>query len=277
MKIKKVFAYMGSKGRFYKEIKKVFEENYRETFIDLFAGGMEVPLNLKADFQNLEVIANVRDMRMELMLGMDSYSLFSNVVKEVYRDLEMIGSRIIYTKDKKKFNILKANFLEILNKHTLNEQIVIRLLGGVGGESRSLSSNFYSKNKLGNLKIYLESMRNIKIQTDYFNEKWEYENSFIFLDPPYLSSTKSDGKKGYNYEEYNSKDTWKEEDNIRLVEFIKRNREKNNIFMIFGSVGNHLQTILRKEFSEIEFHTMTYKKSIFGCSSVREEWYCLIK
>lgn len=42
-RIKPPFAYFGSKGRFYKEIKEIFEENYRENFVDLFAGSMEIP------------------------------------------------------------------------------------------------------------------------------------------------------------------------------------------------------------------------------------------
>lgn len=272
MKIKKAYAYMGSKGRFYKEIKEIFKSNYRDKFIDLFGGGMEVPLNLKEDFSELDVLVNIKDERLEAMLETDSYKLFESVAKEVYQDMELSSSRRIYQEDKELFNKLKVNFLKSLDKYSVREQLIIKLLGGVAGKSKSLSSNFYSEQKMENLRLYFDRLKNIKIQTEFFDESWKYKDSFIFLDPPYLTSTKSDNKKGYNYE-----NNWSEKDDVRLLNFIKKNLGKNNIFMIFGSVGNHLQTILKKEFSEIEFHTITYKKSIFGCSSVREEWYCLIK
>lgn len=55
MIIKKPFGYMGSKGRFYKEIKEIFEENRRDKFVDLFAGAMEVPLNIREEFKSEEI------------------------------------------------------------------------------------------------------------------------------------------------------------------------------------------------------------------------------
>lgn len=49
MKIYKVFSYMGNKGKLYKEIKVIFEKSQKRKFVDLFAGGMEVPANLYVD------------------------------------------------------------------------------------------------------------------------------------------------------------------------------------------------------------------------------------
>ena len=54
-RIKPPFAYFGSKGRFYKEIKEIFQANYRANFVDLFAGSMEIPLNFKNEFGELKV------------------------------------------------------------------------------------------------------------------------------------------------------------------------------------------------------------------------------
>ena len=61
MKIQKPYRYFGSKGRFYNEIKEIFIQSKKNTYIDLFAGGMEVAVNLKEDFKNIKVIANVKD------------------------------------------------------------------------------------------------------------------------------------------------------------------------------------------------------------------------
>ena len=64
-RVKPPFAYFGSKGRFYKEIKEIFQTNYRENFVDLFAGSMEIPLNFKNEFGELKVLANVKDEKIE--------------------------------------------------------------------------------------------------------------------------------------------------------------------------------------------------------------------
>nr|DAO79172.1 MAG TPA: D12 class N6 adenine-specific DNA methyltransferase [Caudoviricetes sp.] len=51
MKIQKPFRYFGSKGRFYSEIKEIFIQSKKNTYIDLFAGGMEVAVNLKEEIK----------------------------------------------------------------------------------------------------------------------------------------------------------------------------------------------------------------------------------
>ena len=47
MNIQKPFRYFVSKGRFYSEIKQI----KKNTYIDLFAGGMEVAVNLKEEIK----------------------------------------------------------------------------------------------------------------------------------------------------------------------------------------------------------------------------------
>ena len=47
MKIQKPYRYFGSKGRFYNEIKEIFIQSKKNNYIDLFAFGMEVAVNLK--------------------------------------------------------------------------------------------------------------------------------------------------------------------------------------------------------------------------------------
>ena len=53
-KIKVPFPYFGNKGRFYKEIREIFMHNYRDNFIDIFAGAMEIPLSLKNEFEKFK-------------------------------------------------------------------------------------------------------------------------------------------------------------------------------------------------------------------------------
>jgi len=51
---------------------------------------------------------------------------------------------------------------------------------------------------------------------------------------------------------------WTIKDDERLVEFIKRNQNKNNVFLVFGSVDNNLSKLLKENF-ECKFIIKEYK------------------
>ena len=68
MKVQKPYRYFGSKGRFYSEIKEIFIQSKKNSYIDLFAGGMEVAVNLKEELEYIKVIANVKDEHIESFL-----------------------------------------------------------------------------------------------------------------------------------------------------------------------------------------------------------------
>lgn len=275
MKIRKVFSYMGNKGKFYKEIKEIFEKSNKKKFVDLFAGGLEVPANLFID-TGKEIYINVKDSKMENLISLNKenkvISIYERAVKQVYKDIPLNSTRSLYYNNKEIFKKMKENYLKLIENSTEEERELLLLLGGVGGKSRSLSANFYSEQKIEKLKDYLEVLKKLDIKTEFFNEKWKFSDSFIFLDPPYLLETGVEGKKGFNYE-----GNWTEEDDTRLMEFIKNNHGKNNIFMIFGSLNNNLQHLIKENFPAVKFEVKKYKRSFFGCSSERAEWYCLIK
>lgn len=283
MKIKKPFRYFGSKGRFYKEIKKIFEENKKENFVDLFAGAMEVPLNIKEDF-GVNIVVNVKDRALENLIKMNKENrvmkLYRTVIEKIYRDEELKSIREICNSDKMKFNKLKQNFSEILKENSLSleEESVIILLCGFAGKTRSLNDSFYSKEKVKTLEKYLEKIRQLEINTKFFEETWEYKDSFIFLDPPYINktATKISKEKGYSYKKNTGVD-WTEKDNLKLINFIKNNLERNNVFMIFGSLENNLYNLIKENFKTSKFEIMNYKKSMFGRISNRAEWFCIIK
>lgn len=274
MKIRKVFSYMGNKGKFYKEIKEIFEKSNKKKFVDLFAGGLEVPANLFID-TGKEIYINVKDSKMENLISLNKENkvmpIYERAVKQVYKDVTLNSTRSLYYNNKEIFKKMKENYLKLIENSTEEERELLLLLGGVGGKSRSLSANFYSEQKIEKLKDYLEVLKKLDIKTEFFNEKWQFSDSFIFLDPPYLLETGAEGKKGFNYE-----GDWTEEDDTRLMEFIKNNYGKNNVFMIFGSLNNNLQHLIKENFPAVKFEVKKYKRSFFGCSSERAEWYCLI-
>ena len=277
MKIQKPFKYMGSKGRFYNEIKEIFLLNKKNIYVDLFAGGMEIAVNLKEDIKDLKVTANVKDKHIESFLKCNKMAIkkYNELVNFLYKDIEKISSRFLFV-DKEKWQIIKNRYKEFWNDNKLNfsedERKMVELLASMN-KGYSLSNSFFSIQKMEKIKIYLKKLKNIDITHNYFNESWSYKDSFILLDPPYLCGTEvvKIGKKGYNYN-----NIWTEKDDARLVKFIKNNLKNNNVFMIFGSLENNLSKLIQKAFN-VDFVVKKYKKSIFGISLDRAEWYCVIK
>lgn len=277
MKIQKPFKYMGSKGRFYNEIKEIFLLNKKNIYVDLFAGGMEIAVNLKEDIKDLKVTANVKDEHIESFLKCNKMAIkkYNELVDFLYKDIEKISSRFLFA-DKEKWQIIKNRYKEFWNDNKLNfsedERKMVELLASMN-KGYSLSNSFFSIQKMEKIKIYLKKLKNIDITHNYFNESWSYKDSFILLDPPYLCGTEvvKIGKKGYNYN-----NIWTEKDDARLVKFIKNNLKNNNVFMIFGSLENNLSKLIQKAFN-VDFVVKKYKKSIFGISLDRAEWYCIIK
>lgn len=277
MKIQKPFKYMGSKGRFYNEIKEIFLLNKKNIYVDLFAGGMEIAVNLKEDIKDLKVTANVKDEHIESFLKCNKMAIkkYNELVNFLYKDIEKISSRFLFA-DKEKWQIIKNRYKEFWNDNKLNfsedERKMVELLASMN-KGYSLSNSFFSIQKMEKIKIYLKKLKNIDITHNYFNESWSYKDSFILLDPPYLCGTEvvKIGKKGYNYN-----NIWTEKDDARLVKFIKNNLKNNNVFMIFGSLENNLSKLIQKAFN-VDFVVKKYKKSIFGIFLDRAEWYCIIK
>ena len=291
-RIKTPFPYFGSKGRFYKEIREIFMHNYRDNFIDIFAGAMEIPLSLKNEFKDLKVTANVKDEKIESLFKLDSLELHSKCLEYLNYD-KNTSSRDLYDTDKSKFDEYNKKFKEIFfevcpccgarikrtkEKETElfneTEKIALTVLFGF---SKSLSNSFYSKDRLNKLRNYIEAIKTITVTNNMFDENETYENSFIFLDPPYIQKTvKKDNKFiGLDYAT-NKGVSWDTDDDTRLIQFIKNNLNKNNVFLVFGSIGNNLSELLKENFN-CEFIEKEYNHSTFGKSTVRSEYFCLIK
>lgn len=296
-RIKVPFPYMGSKGRFYKEIKEIFEENRREKFVDLFAGAMEVPLNLKEEFPELNVEANVKDSKIEALIKhKDVLGLYEKALIHICGQIDFKSARSLYDLNKAKFNEININFKNIFRNvcpccgkrngdntdnslFSKDEKEILKALMGFGGKGENLSNSFYSASKIDNLKKYLLGIKKIKIEFKNFDKNWEHRDSFIFLDPPYIQKTKLDKEQnfiGYDYTA-DGGEKWGLQDDGRLIKFIENNLNKNNVFLIFGSAENNLKKLIEKNFKNTEFEEKMYKHQTFGIATDRLEWFCLIK
>ena len=294
-RIKVPFAYFGSKGRFYKEIREIFINNYRDNFVDIFAGAMEIPLSLKNEFENLKVTANVKDEKIESLLKLDPLVLHQKCLEYLNYD-KSISSRDLYDIDKIKFDEYNKQFKKIFfevcpccglklknSKESKNkyfddiEKKALISLFGFGGSGENLGNSFYSKEKEKKIEIYAEALKTIEVTTEMFNENNIYDNSFIFLDPPYIQKTVKKDKKfiGYNYATNKGLD-WGIDDDTRLIQFIKNNLNRNNVFLVFGSIENNLSELLKENF-KYEFIEKDYNSPIFGKIVAKNEYLCLIK
>lgn len=294
-RIKPPFPYFGNKGRFYKEIREIFVNNYRDNFVDVFAGAMEIPLSLKNEFKDLKVTANVKDEKIESLLKLDPLALHQKCLKYLNYD-KSISSRDLYNIDKSKFDEYNKKFKQIFfevcpccglklknSKESKNkyfddiEKKALISLFGFGGSGENLGNSFYSKEKEKKIKIYAEAIKTIEVTTEMFNENNTYDNSFIFLDPPYIQKTVKKDRKfiGYNYVTNKGLD-WGVDDDTRLIQFIKNNLNRNNVFLVFGSIENNLSDLLKENF-KCEFIEKDYNSPIFGKIVVKNEYLCLIK
>ena len=241
----------------------------------------------------MKILANVKDEKIECLLKEDTLKVYKKGLEYIKHDLE-VNARDLYTDEKTKFDeenkMFKNIFSEccpccgkrIKNKkeHEVfseDEKKVLKILMGFGGCSTSLSNAFYSPQKLQNLESYIKALKSIKITNNLFDENWEFENSFIFLDPPYIQKINKEEEQfiGYNYAT-DKGINWSVKDDNRLIEFIKRNQNKNNVFLVFGSVNNNLSRLLKNNF-ECEFIIKEYKRVTFGKLADKAEYFCLIK
>ena len=73
------------------EIKEIFQANYRENFVDLFAGSMEIPLNFKNEFKELDVLVNVKDEKIEtpLVLEIGKGYIYTGEIETLKKYIQM--------------------------------------------------------------------------------------------------------------------------------------------------------------------------------------------
>ena len=297
IKIQAPFAYFGNKYRYFDFIKQCFEENKKDNFVDLFAGSVSIPINIKENFQDVEVYANVKDRNVETFIAMGSEKAIA-VYKEILAIITENGKLSLAEakKDKAYFAKLKNNYNAIFTnvcpycqrpkskeKKMVDNEIhtVASLLFDMNHDSIShnLSYRGLSTTKDDKIRRYYQALEKICITHNWFDENLVFENSFIHLDPPYIETTKSQKNKiiGLQYSALGNGGTeWSRDDNERLVAFVEKNLGKNNTFLLWGTAGNHLESLIQEKLDG-SFTHFTKKANIFGHINERTEYAFLIK
>jgi len=201
--LKSPLNYIGGKYKLLKQILPLFPDNII-TFVDLFAGGCNVGINVKAEKvifnDNLTFLIEMYEMFQNLSLD---YILL-HIEKQINIFDLSISNEKSYIEFRKFYNLHKNPLdLFVLIAFSFNHQI------------RFNNSHQYNNPFGKDRSCFNDSMKNnlikfiLKLKEGNYNfinnsfEKFDFDqlqaNDFVYCDPPYLISTGTynDGKRGF--------------------------------------------------------------------------------
>jgi len=234
--IKSPLNYIGGKYKILPQILPHFPANIN-CFVDLFAGGANVGINIKAK----KIILNDN-----LIYLIDLYEYLSvNPIDETLSYIEKIinkfqltlintegfnNLRIQYNKTKKPLDLLILSFysfnhqIRFNSKHDFNTPF---------GKNRSQYNKNIKKNLIAFINILQQkNITFMKKDFDIFNFLKLTNNDFVYCDPPYLitTGTYNDGKRGFN--------GWNINYEKKLLDILD-NLNRNNIKFALSNVLTH--------------------------------------
>lgn len=232
--IKSPLNYIGGKYKLLPQILPLFPKNIN-TFVDLFAGGLDVSLNVDSNF----TISN--DINY-YVIGLYEY-FKRNPLERLLNDIHYTIQEYRLSKEnikgfyalRDKYNETHSSlFLFLLICFGFNHQIRFNGNGEFNnpfGKNRSSYNVHIEKNlckmheKLKNIEFHISNFRNFK--TDFMKE-----GDFLYADPPYLISCGSynDGKRGF--------EGWSQNDDVALLEKLD-NLEERGLRFALSNVLKH--------------------------------------
>lgn len=234
--IKSPLNYTGGKSKLLEQILPLFPKNMN-TFVDLFAGGCNVGINVKAN----KIIFN-DNLKFLIDLYQSWQSLeISEILKHIENQIKLFElsntNEIGYKNFRKFYNKFKNPLdLFILICYSFNHQIRFNNsleYNNAFGKSRSdfndnIKQNlieFHNKLKSNNFEFICSSFENFEISK-------LVENDFVYCDPPYLITLAAynDGKRGF--------EIWDKNQEIKLLNFLN-NLNSINIKFALSNVLTH--------------------------------------
>ena len=256
--------YTGGKYKILKDIFPLFPDDIK-TFVDLFAGGLNVGINVRAE----SVIAND-----QLTYLIELYRYFQNIS---WGDLQAaIRSRIVqfglsetnqdgYIALRKEYNLSHSSLdLFLLTCYSFNHQIRFNSKHEFNtpfGRDRSS----YNSSTEQNLQAFIANLQRGKFT--FFNEDFSNldlsglsAGDYVYCDPPYLITTGSynDGKRGFK--------DWTDKEEKQLLSLLDKLNERkisfglSNVFEHKGATNNILI-----EWAE-SYHVHFIDKKYSNCS-----------
>jgi len=213
--IKSPLNYVGGKYKLLPQILPLFPDNI-DTFIDLFCGGANVVINVKAN----KIICN--DILTEVMVFYCVCETFPlkyiiNQIESVIEEFELSkDNQEGYLKLRKHYNERDKNwkYFFTLVAHSFSNQIRFNNKKEFNMPFGKRTFNSVMKD---NLIKFVESIKNKNIEfanLDFREFKIDEltKNDFAYFDPPYLITCAT----------YNEKNGWKEKDEIDLLNLLDK-------------------------------------------------------
>lgn len=247
--IKSPLNYIGGKYKLLPQLMKYFPTDIN-TFVDLFSGGFNVGINVKS---NKTICNDINDFIIDLYKELYNSSV-ENVLDRINTNIKGYGLSKENESAYKKFRIHYNETKDPIDLYTLtcysfNYQFRFnnnREYNNPFGRNRSQ----FSENMKNNLILFSDKLKNMNIEFSSKDfDKVSIENlgkdDFIYCDPPYLITTGSynDGNRGFK--------DWKEEEEIKLYNYLDKANEKNIKFAL-SNVMEHKgkENKLLKEWSK---------------------------
>lgn len=247
--IKSPLNYIGGKYKLLPQLMKYFPTDIN-TFVDLFSGGFNVGINVKS---NKTICNDINDFIIDLYKELYNSSV-ENVLDRINTNIKGYGlskeNESAYKKFRVHYNETKDPIdLYTLTCYSFNYQFRFnnnREYNNPFGRNRSQ----FSENMKNNLILFSDKLKNMNIDFSSKDfDKVSVENlgkdDFIYCDPPYLITTGSynDGNRGFK--------DWKEEEEIKLYNYLDKANEKNIKFAL-SNVMEHKgkENKLLKEWSK---------------------------
>lgn len=260
--IKTPLNYTGGKYKLLDSLTKLFPKDLNErTFIDLFAGGLSVGINVEAkkvvcnDIQKslIRLYKLFEETETEVLLDkienlIIHYGL-SNSIENGYSYYNCNSSDGLGSYNKEKYSILKKEYNDMETCKEKDYLFFLLIVFGFNNQIRFNSKNEFNmpvgkrdfnKSLKQNL---INTVEEIKKKNIYFiSEDFrkinieDYEKPFIYCDPPYILTTAS----------YNENNGWNTQDELDLLNLLKEANEKNIKFALSNVLyhSNKEHTIL---------------------------------
>ncbi len=228
--IKSPLNYIGGKYKLLEQILPLFPKEINH-FVDLFAGGCNVGINVYAE----KIIFNDNlTYLIELFQTFHSKELEAVITHIENRILEFdlsLTNEEGYKKIREFYNENKNPLdLFVLIAYSFNHQIRFNNSHKFNNPFGKNRSSFNKTMKL-NLERFIIQLKNKNIQFSNVSfEKYDYsflsKNDFVYCDPPYLITTGSynDGKRGFK--------GWSEKEEFDLLKILKQLNSKSVNFAL---------------------------------------------
>jgi DNA adenine methylase Dam len=285
--IKSPLNYIGGKYKLLPQLIPLFPEKIRY-FVDLFSGGSNVGINVKADF----IYCNdIQEEVISLMnyIQLTKYDSFIQEIEEIIKEYglsrsDLNGYDYYHTNSSKGLiEVNKIPFERLRNEYNNGKKTDVMFYALVvfsfnnairfndkGEYNQSCNKRDFNNNLRNSLKLFMDKLENTNItftNNDFRNFYIENINSndFVYCDPPYLIS-------GVAYNENNH--GWTLNDELDLYKYLDSLNEKGVKFALSNIArnkgkDNHILLDWANKYKIIELNH-TYKNSYYSSKDKSE-------